>query len=188
MLGLGFDGYGIEGFWLGFGALTGAKTGSMMGATTVSKFRVGVQLGQPEVGLPLRVVIPFKSSFGLVIVLLRRVSEPEDEASQLAVEESGVDELELGNPGLDKLVLDKLVLDKLEAIKPSGGMMCQGVRKEIQMKGVIGTGGSPFPSAAISKSFKIVGSARDLLRIVSSGLSRAGKRFLADERVLMHQK
>nr|GEU39047.1 ribonuclease H-like domain-containing protein [Tanacetum cinerariifolium] len=30
-----------------------------------------------------------------------------------------------------------------------------------------GTGGSPFPSAAISKSFKRVGSARDLLRIVS---------------------
>nr|GEW92142.1 putative reverse transcriptase domain-containing protein [Tanacetum cinerariifolium] len=35
-----------------------------------------------------------------------------------------------------------------------------------------GTGGSPFPSAAILKSFKRVGSARDLLRIVSSGLSR----------------
>nr|GEZ88919.1 reverse transcriptase domain-containing protein [Tanacetum cinerariifolium] len=35
--------------------------------------------------------------------------------SQLAVEESGVDEPELGNSGLDKLVLDKLELDKLEA-------------------------------------------------------------------------
>nr|GFC93235.1 hypothetical protein [Tanacetum cinerariifolium] len=53
--------------------------------------------------VPLRVVIPFKSSFGLVMVLLGRVPEPEDEASQLAVEESGVDEPELGNPGLDKL-------------------------------------------------------------------------------------
>nr|GEV51622.1 hypothetical protein [Tanacetum cinerariifolium] len=147
-------------------------------------------------------------------------------------------------------------------IKPSGGKMCQGVRIEIQTKGIIsdsihfdalgdmqefvkmlvsivtwktmklarildllnhvihkskvrcgiaigvigqprpfkdgwhnssivrrsGTGGSPFPSAAISKSFKRVGSARDLLRIVSSVLSRGGKRFLADERVLMHQK
>nr|GEU82569.1 ribonuclease H-like domain-containing protein [Tanacetum cinerariifolium] len=126
-------------------------------------------------------------------------------------------------------------------IKPSGGMTCQGVRKEMQSKGVIGdsihfdalgdmqefvkmlvgvftwqtmklagildllnhvilqskvrclnsnrgnwatlpfkdgwhnssivwrsgTGGSPFPSATISKSFKRVGSARDLLRIVS---------------------
>nr|GFB00356.1 hypothetical protein [Tanacetum cinerariifolium] len=51
-----------------------------------------------------------------------------------------------------------------------------------------GTGISPFPSAAISKSFKRVGSARDLLRIVISGLSKGGKRFLADERVLMHQK
>nr|GEV14135.1 hypothetical protein [Tanacetum cinerariifolium] len=38
-----------------------------------------------------------------------------------------------------------------------------------------GTGGSPFPSVAISKSFKRVGSARDLLRIVSSGLSRGVK-------------
>nr|GEX09850.1 reverse transcriptase domain-containing protein [Tanacetum cinerariifolium] len=83
-----------------------------------------------------------------------------------------------------------------QMIKPIGGMMSQRVRKEIQTKGVIAigpigpsrpfkdrwhyssivrrsrTGRSPFPSAAISKSFKRVGSARDLLRIVSSGLSR----------------
>nr|GFA61400.1 hypothetical protein [Tanacetum cinerariifolium] len=52
----------------------------------------------------------------------------------------------------------------------------------------LGTGGSPLPLVAISKSFKSVGSTRDLHRIVSSGLSRGGKRFLADERVLMHQK
>nr|GFC07004.1 hypothetical protein [Tanacetum cinerariifolium] len=39
----------------------------------------------------------------LVTVLLGRVPEPEDEASQLAVEESRLDEPELGNPGLDKL-------------------------------------------------------------------------------------
>nr|GEW27094.1 reverse transcriptase domain-containing protein [Tanacetum cinerariifolium] len=51
----------------------------------------------------LRVVIPFKSSFGLVTMFLGKVPEPEDEASQLAVEESRLDELELGNPGLDKL-------------------------------------------------------------------------------------
>nr|GFA57412.1 hypothetical protein [Tanacetum cinerariifolium] len=44
----------------------------------------------------------------LVTVLLGRVPEPEDEASQLTVEESRLDEPELGNPGLDKLVLDKL--------------------------------------------------------------------------------
>nr|GEV17937.1 hypothetical protein [Tanacetum cinerariifolium] len=94
-----------------------------------------------------------------------------------------------------------------DTIKPSGGIMCQGMRKEIQTKGVIDheirknsrlveschssvqrTGRSPFPSAAISELFKRVGSERDLLRIVSSGLSRGGKRFLADERVLMHQK
>nr|GEY23535.1 hypothetical protein [Tanacetum cinerariifolium] len=147
-------------------------------------------------------------------------------------------------------------------IKPSGGMMCQGVRKEIQTKGIIGDSihfntlgdmqkfvkmlvsivtrktmnlerilnllnhvilmskvrclnsnrdnwSTPTIqrwlaqflhslevrnwwitvfSATISKSFKRVGSARDLLRIVSLGLSRGGKRFLADERVLMHQK
>nr|GFD39882.1 hypothetical protein [Tanacetum cinerariifolium] len=54
------------------------------------------------------VVIPFKSSFGLVMVLLGCASEPEDEASQLAVEESELAEPTLGNPGLDKLVLDKL--------------------------------------------------------------------------------
>nr|GEV11630.1 retrotransposon protein, putative, unclassified [Tanacetum cinerariifolium] len=85
-----------------------------------------------------------------------------------------------------------------QTIKPSSGMMRQGVRKEIQTKGVIGdsihfdtlaieaigpprpfkdgwhnssivrrsgTGGSPFPSVAILKSFKRVGSVRDLLRI-----------------------
>nr|GEV84757.1 hypothetical protein [Tanacetum cinerariifolium] len=44
-----------------------------------------------------------------------------------------------------------------------------------------GTGRSPFSLAAISQLFKRVGSARDLLRIVSSGLSRGGKIFLADE-------
>nr|GFB75584.1 hypothetical protein [Tanacetum cinerariifolium] len=43
-----------------------------------------------------------------------RVDEPElgnpglDKLSQLTVEESRVDEPELGNPGLDKLVLNKL--------------------------------------------------------------------------------
>nr|GEV08801.1 hypothetical protein [Tanacetum cinerariifolium] len=57
--------------------------------------------------LPLRVVIPFRSSFGLVIVFPERVLEPEDEALPLMVEESGVDE-EVGKPELDKLVLDKL--------------------------------------------------------------------------------
>nr|GEV47319.1 reverse transcriptase domain-containing protein [Tanacetum cinerariifolium] len=53
---------------------------------------------------------------------------------QLAVEESEVDEPELGKPELDKSVLDKME----ETVKPSGGMMCQGMRKEIQTKGVIG--------------------------------------------------
>nr|GEY03398.1 hypothetical protein [Tanacetum cinerariifolium] len=49
----------------------------------------------PLYAFPLRVVIPFKSSFGLVMVLLGRVLEPEDIASQLAVEESWHDEPEL---------------------------------------------------------------------------------------------
>nr|GEY23099.1 reverse transcriptase domain-containing protein [Tanacetum cinerariifolium] len=43
-----------------------------------------------------------------VMVLQGRVPEPGDEASQLVVEESRLDEPELGNLGLDKPVLDKL--------------------------------------------------------------------------------
>nr|GFA36702.1 hypothetical protein [Tanacetum cinerariifolium] len=70
----------------------------------------------PLYAFPLRVVIPFKSSFGLVMVLLGRVPEPKDEASQLAVEESGLDEPELGNPRLDKPMLDKLEdIDQMKA-------------------------------------------------------------------------
>nr|GFB27299.1 hypothetical protein [Tanacetum cinerariifolium] len=80
------DGYGIDGFWLGFRALTGATTGSATGATTGSEF--GTRVSTWTTG---------------VTVLLGRVLEPKDEASQLAVEESRVDEPELGNPGLDKL-------------------------------------------------------------------------------------
>nr|GEZ56183.1 hypothetical protein [Tanacetum cinerariifolium] len=62
----------------------------------------------------------------------------------------------------------------VETIEPSGGMMCQGMRKEIQTKGVIGdsihfdalgTGRSPFLSAVISELFKRVGSERDILQI-----------------------
>nr|GEZ13312.1 putative ribonuclease H-like domain-containing protein [Tanacetum cinerariifolium] len=49
-----------------------------------------------------------------------------------------------------------------------------------------GTGGSPFPLAAISKLLKRVGSVRDLLLIISFGLSRGGKRFLVDKRFLHH--
>nr|GFC85058.1 hypothetical protein [Tanacetum cinerariifolium] len=58
----------------------------------------------PGYAVPLLVVIPFRSSFGLVIVLPERVPELEDEAA----EESGVDELELGKPKLDKLIPSKL--------------------------------------------------------------------------------
>nr|GFB04280.1 hypothetical protein [Tanacetum cinerariifolium] len=55
--------------WLGFRALTGAATGSMIEATTGSEFWIGVSVWI------------------------------------IGVEESGVDELELGNPRLDKLVV-----------------------------------------------------------------------------------
>nr|GFB67109.1 hypothetical protein [Tanacetum cinerariifolium] len=55
-------------------------------------------------GVPLRVVIPFRSSFGLVIVLPGRVPEPKDKAA----EESEVDEPELVKPELDRLVPGKL--------------------------------------------------------------------------------
>nr|GFA93843.1 hypothetical protein [Tanacetum cinerariifolium] len=86
-------------------------------------------------------VICSSTSSGDTLQILLRVSngvtwevpEPEDEASQLAIEESGVDEPELGNPRLAKLSqlaveesrldelelgnpgLDKSVLDKREA-------------------------------------------------------------------------
>nr|GEW95761.1 hypothetical protein [Tanacetum cinerariifolium] len=58
----------------------------------------------PGYVVPLRVVIPFRSSFGLVIILPERVLEPEDKA----VEESRVDEPKIDKPELDKLVLGKL--------------------------------------------------------------------------------
>nr|GEZ96110.1 hypothetical protein [Tanacetum cinerariifolium] len=76
--------------------------------------------------------------------------------SQLAVEESGVDEPELGN-----LELGKLVLDKLE-IKPSGGMMCQGMRKEIQTKGVIGD----------SSHFDTLGDMQEFVKMLVSIITR----------------
>nr|GEU99123.1 hypothetical protein [Tanacetum cinerariifolium] len=73
--------------------------------STTLEGEVVVGIVGPLYAFPLRVVIPFKSSFGLVMVLHRRVPKPEDEASQLAIEELGLDEPEFGNPGLDKLVL-----------------------------------------------------------------------------------
>nr|GEW18499.1 hypothetical protein [Tanacetum cinerariifolium] len=100
-------------FWLR--ALTGAATGSMIEATMGSEFGIGILVltaggGEDVVGImgllyavPLQMVIPFKSSFRLVTVLLGRVPEPEDDASQLAVEESRPNEPELGNQVLDKL-------------------------------------------------------------------------------------
>nr|GEU55513.1 ribosomal protein S11, chloroplastic [Tanacetum cinerariifolium] len=51
----------------------------MMGATTGSEFKIGDSVRTTRV--PLLVVIPFRSSFGLVIVLPGRVPEPEDKAN-----------------------------------------------------------------------------------------------------------
>nr|GEX07934.1 reverse transcriptase domain-containing protein [Tanacetum cinerariifolium] len=80
---------------------------SVLHSTTLGgEYVVGIVC--PLYAIPLRVVIPFKSSFGLVMVLLGSVPEPEDKTSQLAVEESGLDEPELGNPRIDKPMLDKL--------------------------------------------------------------------------------
>nr|GEV23152.1 hypothetical protein [Tanacetum cinerariifolium] len=157
--------YGIDGFRIGFGALTGALNGSTARATKGSEFGIWVStwmtegwtslvilllvggtvsfvtsvsrsttLGGEEVvgivgplyAIPLRVVIHFKSSFGLVTVLLGSVPEPEDKANgiiyfhvvcelsgshNLRLRNWGLDEPELGNPGLDKPVLDKLEAD-----------------------------------------------------------------------------
>nr|GEZ31044.1 reverse transcriptase domain-containing protein [Tanacetum cinerariifolium] len=51
------DGYGIDGFWLGFRALTGAATGSTMEATMGLEFRIGVSFwttgGWKSLVLPL---------------------------------------------------------------------------------------------------------------------------------------
>nr|GEY40498.1 integrase, catalytic region, zinc finger, CCHC-type, peptidase aspartic, catalytic [Tanacetum cinerariifolium] len=73
------DGYGIDDFGLGFGALTGASTGSEFGGT-----------------------------MSFVTLVSRFTTLGGEEESQLAVEESGLDEPEFGNLGLDKPVLDKL--------------------------------------------------------------------------------
>nr|GEY49805.1 hypothetical protein [Tanacetum cinerariifolium] len=77
---------------------------------------------------PLRVVIPFRSSFGLITVLPRRVPEPKDEASQIVVEKSGADEPKLGNPELDKLEVDDQTKWWHDVSRSE---------EEIQMKGVI---------------------------------------------------
>nr|GFB01819.1 hypothetical protein [Tanacetum cinerariifolium] len=107
-------GYGIDGFWLGFGALTGAAMGSATRAATSSEFGIEVSIwtteGYSSLVLPLLVggTMSFVTLVShSIMVLLERVPEPEDEASQLAVEESRVDEPELGNPRLGKPVLDK---------------------------------------------------------------------------------
>nr|GEX69228.1 hypothetical protein [Tanacetum cinerariifolium] len=136
---------------------------SSVSRSTTREEEVVVGIVVPGYAVPLQVVIPFRSSSGLVMVLPGRVFEPEDEALQLAAEESRVDEPELA-------------IREIGPPRPfkDGWHNSSIVRRS-------GTGGSPFPLAAISKSFKRVGSTRDLLRIVSSRLSRGGKIFLVDE-------
>nr|GFD04626.1 hypothetical protein [Tanacetum cinerariifolium] len=67
---------GIDGFKLGIGALTGAAMGSETG---VSDWVTGWIVG-PLYATSLRVVIPFRSSLGLVTVLPGSVPDPKDEA------------------------------------------------------------------------------------------------------------
>nr|GEW05410.1 reverse transcriptase domain-containing protein [Tanacetum cinerariifolium] len=103
--------------------------------------------GSPSFSVPLRVVIPFKSSFGLVMVLPGRVPEPEDEAEEEVIElDDSLRWAEVSQSLWWKIFSKKHFgyllksVDRIpwQTIKPSGGMMCQGVRKEIQTKGVIG--------------------------------------------------
>nr|GEW65112.1 hypothetical protein [Tanacetum cinerariifolium] len=58
-------------------------------STTEGREEVVVIVG-PWYAVPLRVVIPFRSSFGLVIVLLGRVPKPEDEAVFIFMKRSHV--------------------------------------------------------------------------------------------------
>nr|GFA57871.1 reverse transcriptase domain-containing protein [Tanacetum cinerariifolium] len=133
---------GIEGVCLGFEAVTGAVTGSMIGATTCLEFKIR--------------------------------------------------DSDWTTKGITTLAGSHIIY--VLGVANGGWTIIEGMRKEIQTKGIIGaigpprpfkdgwhnssivrrpgTSRSPFPLAAISKSFKRVGLARDLLRIVSSRLSR----------------
>nr|GEZ12622.1 hypothetical protein [Tanacetum cinerariifolium] len=109
--------------FFGFEALTGATTGS--------EFSIGVSIWTTEgwtslvLSLLVGVTVSFVTSVsrsttlgreevvGIVGSLICSSTSSGDTLqiflqSQLAVEESGLDEPELGNPGLDKQVLDKL--------------------------------------------------------------------------------
>nr|GEZ38092.1 hypothetical protein [Tanacetum cinerariifolium] len=57
---------------------------SVSRSTTGEEEKVGIM--GPRYAVPLLVVIPFRSSFGLVIVLPGRVLEPEDEAEEEVIE------------------------------------------------------------------------------------------------------
>nr|GEX05795.1 hypothetical protein [Tanacetum cinerariifolium] len=103
------DGYGIDGFGLGFEALTGNSTSSTTGATTGSEFGIRVSTWTTRGWMYLVLLLLVGGTVSFVTSVLRSTTL-RGEKSQLAVEESGLPESELGNLGLDKPVLDKRVL------------------------------------------------------------------------------
>nr|GEX35016.1 reverse transcriptase domain-containing protein [Tanacetum cinerariifolium] len=92
---------------------------SVSRSTTGGREEEVIGIVGPGYAVLLRVVIPFRSSFGLVIVLPGRVPKPKDEASQLEVEGSRVDGPELGKPELDKLEVGFDLVSSLKELGPS---------------------------------------------------------------------
>nr|GFC82305.1 hypothetical protein [Tanacetum cinerariifolium] len=118
------------GFKLGIDALTGAAMGSKTGVS--------------DWATPLRVVIPFRSSLGLVTVLPGSVPDPEDEA-MLELMNLDIISVRLANwfcTELDKPELDKLEVDYpgvYEVRRESGksDLICNHLRAETGVSLVI---------------------------------------------------
>nr|GFA86733.1 hypothetical protein [Tanacetum cinerariifolium] len=108
----------IRGLWLGLGALTGETTGSMMGPTTGSEFKIGDSVWTTR---------------GEEVIELDDSLRWAEVSQSLCI--NGI------MMSQSQTVIEGIYLSNgqhVVMIKPSGGMMYQGMRKEIQTKGVIG--------------------------------------------------